>query len=524
MIREKNLNNRLINSLLFLLIFISFLVNLGLFPFYHEEPRRALITLEMIFSGNYMVPTYLGEYYYKKPPVFNWILALSYSIFDNYSEFATRIITPVSNFLMGIILYFVTRKYINHTVAILSALLFLVSAHTYFYESLLAEIDLFYCLITFLGLLTIFHFHQKQKYFLLFTTTYILHAIGTLTKGFPSILIVGLSLLSYFIVKKDVRKLFSFNHLFGIILYVLIISIYLLIYAQYNSLEAYINGLWGQSSEMTLLENRFITVIKGLFTYPFSVWKDNLPASLLIIFFFRKDFLQRLKSNPLVLFGAVIFVANIWVYWISPKSAPRYTIMFNPFLVVIFVYFMVDYYQSESFKTRIIEWISGILILLLLGATIAINFIEQVQVLDHVLIISIVLGILQTIVFILYLKRRYWRLQLLIVSLILTRFLFDLIALPLRATISNAQQDKTIAYEITEITGDEDLYILEDTQFSQTTYFYLERERKKILNRISSINQENWYLAEQEMVINFNHETFMQFRYRDQDIVLIKFR
>ena len=102
MFREENLNHGLANLILLLLIFISFLVNLGVFPLYHEEPRRALITLEMIFSGNYMVPTYLGEYYYKKPPVFNWILSLSYSVFDNYSEFATRLITPVSNFLMGI--------------------------------------------------------------------------------------------------------------------------------------------------------------------------------------------------------------------------------------------------------------------------------------------------------------------------------------------------------------------------------------------------------------------------------------
>lgn len=45
-----------------------------------EEPRRGLITLEMMYNENPIVPTQMGEYYYKKPPGFNWAMMIFYKI------------------------------------------------------------------------------------------------------------------------------------------------------------------------------------------------------------------------------------------------------------------------------------------------------------------------------------------------------------------------------------------------------------------------------------------------------------
>ena len=76
-------------------------IKLGHQPLYLEEPRRALIALEMIYNDNYIVPTEFGEYYYKKPPVWNWIIIGSYNLFNNYSEYSVRFFSTISFLLMG---------------------------------------------------------------------------------------------------------------------------------------------------------------------------------------------------------------------------------------------------------------------------------------------------------------------------------------------------------------------------------------------------------------------------------------
>jgi 4-amino-4-deoxy-L-arabinose transferase-like glycosyltransferase len=40
-----------------------------------EEPRRAIVAMEMDITGEYVVPKINGWNYYNKPPLFNWVLA-----------------------------------------------------------------------------------------------------------------------------------------------------------------------------------------------------------------------------------------------------------------------------------------------------------------------------------------------------------------------------------------------------------------------------------------------------------------
>ncbi len=446
-----------------------------------------------------------------------------YGFFGEYSEFATRITTAISYFLMGLLVYYFTRKYISRTQAVYSSLFFLISVHTYFYESLLAEIDIFYSLITFCGLLTIFHFYQKQQFFLLFTTTYFLHALGTLSKGFPSILFLGISLAVYFYAKKDFRKLFSWSHLAGILIYVFIIGFYFILYAQFNSITDYFNGLWGQSREMTIIDNRGIKLFSHVLSYPFSVLKDNLPAAIFLLLLIRKDFLRILRSNELLLFSALIFAANILVYWFSPKSAPRYTVMLNPFVIIILVYFAIHYLPEKPVIRKILEWFMGAVILIAALACLFLLAIPQLQVVEWLAIKSWVTGTLILSLFYLFLRRSSWRMLLFISTFVLMRILFDLTVSPLRASVTDAQNDKKTAYEIAELTSNSDLFVFGDTQFSQTIYFYIEQQRKEILSRNNAILQNGWFLAEEEMVINIPYQPYMRFDYRGKPILLIKF-
>ena len=76
---------------LIVLYILSVIINLGYFELAGEEPRRAIISLEMLKSGNYFKPTQMGWDYYNKPVLFNWILCGFMSLTNSSSEFILRI-------------------------------------------------------------------------------------------------------------------------------------------------------------------------------------------------------------------------------------------------------------------------------------------------------------------------------------------------------------------------------------------------------------------------------------------------
>ncbi|MDA9333208.1 hypothetical protein N9Q80_03830, partial [Saprospiraceae bacterium] len=82
-------------SVIIALAIPALLINLGLQTFINDESIRALVALEMGFSDNFIVPTVNGSYYYSKPPMYNWIIYISFMLFGRFDELATRVPTVV---------------------------------------------------------------------------------------------------------------------------------------------------------------------------------------------------------------------------------------------------------------------------------------------------------------------------------------------------------------------------------------------------------------------------------------------
>jgi len=78
--------NKLLYVLSILLLFPALLINLGLMTFIDDEGIRTLVALEMKLSGNYITPTLHGEFYYNKPPLFNWILLGYFKLLGQINE------------------------------------------------------------------------------------------------------------------------------------------------------------------------------------------------------------------------------------------------------------------------------------------------------------------------------------------------------------------------------------------------------------------------------------------------------
>src|SRR5205809_4836587 len=60
-----------------------------------EETRYAEIPRQMLAAGTWMVPVFHGQPYYDKPPLFYWLVMLSYRVFGVH-DWAARLVSSTA--------------------------------------------------------------------------------------------------------------------------------------------------------------------------------------------------------------------------------------------------------------------------------------------------------------------------------------------------------------------------------------------------------------------------------------------
>ena len=511
--------------LILVLLPVSLLLNLGIFPLYNEEPRRALIALEMLFNGNLIVPTQMGEFYYKKPPVFNWVLIGAFKLFGSYSEFAVRFVSVISLLGMGILNYLFLKKYASKTLALFASLLFIISADIYFYFALTSEIDLFYSLITFASILTIYHYHRQGKLWHLFLITYTLGAIGFLTKGLPSLVFLAVSVGIFFIYKKQFLKLFSIQHIAGILLFFLITGGYFYIYSSFNSLDGFVRDLWSQSSDRTVIRMSFARLLQHIFVFPMVMLKDILPASLFILLL-NRSISKKVWQNDVVKFCLVMFTANILVYWISPGTRSRYIYMLYPFLINVLTFVYLQRVEEQQWFKKILHVLILLLGGILLIGSISAPFIPALDAVNSAYLWSIIFVLGAGVMLFFYIKKGQNKLLWLILVVIVGRLWFDVFVLPARAAEGEHVTFKKDAENIYAITKDEELYLFNektDGNYSLGNVFYLERQREEVLSITTEKNCEDFFITHIQDVQDQQIEVYYEFGFRGMNYYLFKF-
>ncbi|MEO6639139.1 MAG: hypothetical protein ABIN25_12755, partial [Ginsengibacter sp.] len=305
----------------------------------------ANVALEMIISHNYAVPKIGGEYYYNKPPLYNWILAFFYLVTGSFSEFVTRLPALIPLFLLAITIYYSTAYFLkDKRIAAVSGILSLVYGRMISYDSMLGHIDIMYSWLTYISFMSIFYFYQKKQWFRLFLISYIITAITFLMKGMPSIVFQGLTLITLLVYTKNFKKLFSWQHILSGIICLLIIGAYFYNYSLYNkNLSEYFGTIWNQSSQRTAVQSGFKETATYMLIFPFDQLWQLFPASLLLLFCLDKNFIKGIKANPFLTYISLVFLVNILVYWVSPMTRPRYIIMLYPLLLIVWTHAYYSY-------------------------------------------------------------------------------------------------------------------------------------------------------------------------------------
>jgi len=430
-----------------------------------EEPRRAVVAIEMILSGEYLAPKIHGWYYYNKPPVFNWVLAGFMHLLSSFEEWVVRMPSIISFLITGWALFKYSKPFIGRETAMLSAVLFYTAGDLLYFGTIYAgEIDLFFGLISVIQIGAIFYGLEKRNYWTVFGVSYLFAAIGTLTKGPPSIAFQVLTLIPYLFYKNQWKKLFHIAHFLGILLFVILVVGYFILYDQQNDGWGFAARLIKEASQKTGLESQWQSTLIGTLTFPVFLLKILAPWSLFAFLLLIKKVRQAIWTNSLTRFCVIFFICNIPLYWIASDHKARYIYMFFPFVTLILAS-SITYVRNNRTRlyTKINQsflWIAG----LVTTSIFILPFFKESIPVSQLALRSISIGLLAGLVFFLMSRYKTHRIYLFATFLLVIRLGMNIIYLP---AMKNDKLDTSVKEDIKELT-----ILLEDTPIRLGGYPY----------------------------------------------------
>ncbi len=455
------------------------LLNLGRVPFIEDEGIRALVALEMDLSDNFIAPTLNGEPYFKKPPLWNWILLVSFKLFREQNEFTARLPMLLCLYGFSLTIYFFVKRRLGTATGALTALMLLTCGRILFWDSILALIDIAFSWVIFIMFIWIYHYEQHRRFLMLYLGAYFLCFIAFMLKALPSVVFLGLTLLITQVHRGTWRKLFSWQHLVGSLAFFIPLGIYLYSYQQEQPLSNLVWVIVDESTQRTILKFGLLSTLRQVVTFPFEMFYHFLPWSIMTILLFIKGIRKHLTSDPFITFAGFTFLINIGVYWTSPQVYPRYLFMLAPLFFVIGVYL---YNRADGLWPRktvdIFLKVLGISVLL---GSVVLFFHDDTSAIKGLWwkwsLAAVGMGTALALMQLLPERLLHW----FCIYLLAARLGFGMIVLPARSVHGQGTHTKADAQRIGSVYRDAPLAIYRSDTMRYEASFYITRERGKIV-------------------------------------------
>ena len=326
-----------------------YLPALGSFEIKGEEGRRILPAIAMLESGNYIVPQVGSDAYFRKPPLVNWLVAMSFKVFGTRNEWTARLPSVLCVLAVAIAFVTVGRASFGNGGSAIAALLWLTIPGMML-KGRLVEIEALY--ISLCALATICWlcwWEQKRSPWLTWTVPWIFLGLGWLAKG-PTLLIFFYAVVLAVIWQtKQWRSLLHPAHFVGLFMMLAIFAAWAIPFIQMTERSRVMNKWSGQ----------FVGRVTGEF-FHFKTWILTLPRALayflpwllfvpLMRFAKFRDERQRTVARALAWSVGVPLVAiNI-----IPGAAPRYSLpVLTPFCCLLALSFAQDAFARP-------RWLDG---------------------------------------------------------------------------------------------------------------------------------------------------------------------
>ena len=315
-----------------LLLFPALLIHLGLMVFIDDEGIRSLVAQEMLWTGNWLVPTMHADIYLNKPPLWNWILAASFTLHGEASEWAARLPTVISLLAFAGTTYWFSRPHFGRYLAAVHALTVITCGRMLFWDSMLALIDVCFSWLVYTQIMLLYYYGRRGRWWEAFGWTYLLTVATFLLKGLPAVVFQGLSVFAILGWTREWKQLWRPAHLLTGLGCLALLALYYVPYAEAVDLRLVAERLFSESSKRTAVAQGWWETAGHVVAFPFEMSYHFLPWTLFLVYLLRPGSWALLRANDFAAFCLVAFLVNVPVYWLSPNVYPRYLLMLFPLL------------------------------------------------------------------------------------------------------------------------------------------------------------------------------------------------
>ncbi len=321
---------RLTNSTAYFVVLIVwagiYLPGLGTLEIDFNEGRRIMPAVSMIETGNWKTPSLFGEDYLKKPPMINWLIATSFIISGERSEFAARLPSVIFILAFVSVLVLMPSELLSLRARLTGAILFM-TAYGSVDNGRQIEIDGVYACLT--GIVTVCWLNLWSGSGLsrlkLWCLPALILGIGLLVKGPLILLFFYLVVLCVAISEKKVRELLRYEHFAGIVLMCLILFSWAFFANSDNIHSRQMTGTWLneitkrfnlEDMNVILWGKRVMGAVMGF-----------LPWLIFIPFFWSRKWISSIDDRHKKIFIAcrLAFLISFLIVNLMPAAKARYS-------------------------------------------------------------------------------------------------------------------------------------------------------------------------------------------------------
>lgn len=363
---------------LFLICYFLFFYNMGTYPLIDvDETRYVSIARDMFHTHDFLNLKLNEVYFFEKPPLYFWLLNISFFIFGKVNEISARFPIALISSIAVFAVYFFGRKVISQAYGLVSALImatsfeFLVLGRISILDMLLSAFILFAVLT---GFMTFFCEEKNKKYF--WWGFYILSGFAALSKGIPGAAVPILTIGASYLISGKIKEFFKPLYFIpGIIIFLLVVLPWHIImlnqhgdlfYQEYiykHHLERFIN-----SNELGRKEPWYFFIV--VFIVAFIPWITSFTAML---FDKTKDFINEVSNyfkdfkysalqekwsklsniQKVLTLNFIFFIAVFLFFSISSTKLPTYLLPALPAAAMLLAYYWTEYINNGKYDKKI---------------------------------------------------------------------------------------------------------------------------------------------------------------------------
>lgn len=198
-----------------------------------DEGMHAAIAQTMLLSGDWVTPVFNGEAFFDKPVLFNWLNAISFSLFG-FTEFAARLPAALAGLGCVLLVWQLGRQLYGERAGFLAGLI-LATSLEFTILSRVVQYDIPFTLFVTLALFcfakAVIDKNHNRYYFLGF---YVAAALAVLTKGPIGLILPGMVVFIYLLSTRRMSLLKEMQILPGIVIFMAIVTPWFMLMEQAN--------------------------------------------------------------------------------------------------------------------------------------------------------------------------------------------------------------------------------------------------------------------------------------------------